>query len=238
MRKRLAGGLAIAVAALCFACAESDPGITTAVKAKLAADDAVKAYRIDVDTKDRVVTLTGAVDNSAARERAVQLARGTDGVNNVIDNLTVSPAATPTTGVDDPLQNKAADAATRAGDATRDAAGRAADATRDAAGRAGDATRDAAARAGDKTDSAQRKAGDTADRVGEAATDAALTSAIKTKLLGDPNVSGLKINVDTNNAVVTLTGTVPSATEKARALELARETRGVKSVKDQLKVSR
>jgi osmotically-inducible protein OsmY len=216
LQRRFTGGLAIVVAALSFACANSDPGVTTAVKAKLAADDTVKAYRIDVDTKDRVVTLTGAVDNSAARERAVQLARATDGVNNVIDNLTVSPAATPTTGVDDPLQNKAGDATARAGDASRDAA----------------------TKADAKTDAAQRKAGETADRVGEAVTDAALTSAVKTKLLGDANVSGLKIDVDTENAVVTLRGTIPSAAEKARALELARETRGVKSVKDQLKVGR
>ncbi len=216
VRNRFVVGLAVALAALSIACAETDPGITTAVKSKLAADDTVKAYRIDVDTKDRVVTLTGSVDTSAARERAVQIARATDGVNNVVDNLTVSPGATPTTGIDDPLQNKAAEKTAEARDASREAA----------------------AKADDKTDAAQRKAGDAADRAGEVMGDAAITTAVKSKFLADPDVSGLKIDVDTENGVVVLRGTVPNATEKARALELARKTTGVKSVKDQLKIGK
>lgn len=216
VRNRFVAGLAVVAALVCGACAQSDPGITTAVKAKLAADDTVKAYRIDVDTKERVVTLTGAVDTTAARERAVQLARTTDGVNNVVDNLTVAPGVTPTTGIDDPIQKKAAEK-------TADAR---------------EAGRDAAAKADDKTDAAQKKAGDAADRTGEVLGDAAITTAVKTKFLADPNVSGLKIDVDTNNGVVTLRGNVPNAAEKRRAMELARETTGVKSVKDELKIAR
>ena len=81
-------------------------------------------------------------------------------------------------------------------------------------------------------DDAQRKAAEAGEVVG----DAAITSAVKTKFLADPNVSGLKIDVDTANGVVTLTGNVPNATEKTRALELARETTGVKSVTDRLKI--
>jgi hyperosmotically inducible protein len=175
------------------------------VKSKLAADDTVKAYKIDVDTTDHVVTLTGTVDSSAVKERAVTIARSTDGVNNVIDNLTVAPGATPTTGIDDPLQDKAADAKDRA---------------------------DA------KADSAQKKAGDAMDRSGEVLTDAAITTAVKSKFLADSDVSGMKIDVDTSNGVVTLSGTVPSAAEKRRAVQIARETDGVKSVKDNLKVGK
>lgn len=201
VRNRFVVGLATALAALSIACAETDPGITTAVKSKLAADDTVKAYKIDVDTKDHVVTLTGTVDNSAAKERAVTLARSTDGVNNVIDNLTVAPGATPTTGIDD----KAAEIKDRAGDTV---------------------------------DSAQKKAGDAADRAGEVLGDAAITTAVKSKFLADTSVSGMKIDVDTTNGVVTLQGTVPSAAEKRRAVELAKETTGVKSVRDQLKVGK
>jgi hyperosmotically inducible periplasmic protein len=190
VRKRLVVGLAAALAALSIACAKTDPGITTAVKTKLAADDTVKAYKIDVDTKDHVVTLTGTVDNSAAKERAVTIARTTDGVNNVIDNLSVAPGATPTTGIDATV------------------------------------------------DSAQKKAGDAVDRAGETITDAAITTAVKSKFLADSNVSGMKIDVDTTNGVVTLNGTVPSASEKRRAVELAKETKGVKSVKDELKIGK
>jgi len=71
------------------ACSQTDPGVTTAVKAKLAADDTVKAYKIDVDTKDGVVTLSGTVDNAEMKSRAVQIAQGVQGVKSVNDNLSV-----------------------------------------------------------------------------------------------------------------------------------------------------
>jgi hyperosmotically inducible protein len=196
---------AVALALTTIACAETDPGITTAVKGKLAADDTVKAYRIDVDTKDHVVTLSGAVDTAAAKARAVELARATDGVQSVVDQLTVTPGATPTTGTDDALQREG---------------------------------REAARDADKKTDEAQRKAGDTADGVGDAAANATLTTKVKTKFLADERVSGLKIDVDSNNGIVTLTGTVATAAEKNAAIALAKETDGVKSVVDRLKVSR
>lgn len=199
----LVGALALAFTTI--ACAETDPGITTAVKGKLAADDTVKAYRIDVDTKDHVVTLSGAVDTAAAKARAVELARATDGVQSVVDQLTVTPGATPTTGTDDELQREGREAA-----------------------------RDADA----KTDEAQRKAGETADDAGNAAANATLTTKVKTKVLADERVSGLKIDVDSNNGIVTLTGTVATAAEKNAAIALAKNTDGVKSVVDRLKVSR
>ena len=205
VRNRLVVGLAAALAALSIACAKTDPGITTAVKTKLAADDTVKAYKIDVDTKDHVVTLTGTVDSSAAKDRAVTLARTTEGVNNVIDNLTVAPGATPTTGIDDTVQSKASEAKDKAGD---------------------------------KIDAAQKKAGDAADRAGEVISDAAITTAVKSKFLADSDVSGLKIDVDTTDGIVTLKGTVATPAEKRRAMEIAKETNGVKSVKDQLKVGK
>src|SRR5688572_17257624 len=93
-----------AVAALAFvtvACSQSDPGITTAVKSKFAADDTVKAYRIDVDTKDRVVTLSGEVDNAAAKARAVELARTVEGVREVVDKTAIVAGVTPPGGIDD-----------------------------------------------------------------------------------------------------------------------------------------
>jgi hyperosmotically inducible protein len=191
MRRMLVGWTAIAIATvLTVGCAQSDPGITTAVKSKMAADDTVKAYRIDVDTKDRVVTLSGAVDTPQARERAMELARTTDGVRDVVDRLTVTPGATPTTGIDDPLQDRAREAADKAKDAMPDLS------------------------------------------------DAGITTKVKSKFLGDTDVPGLKIDVDTKDGVVTLTGTVETAAEKQRAMELAKATDGVKSVVDRIKVAK
>jgi hyperosmotically inducible protein len=163
----------------------------------MAADDTVKAYRIDVDTKDRVVTLSGAVDTPQARERAVEIARGTEGVQDVVDRLTITPGATPTTGVDDPIQREGREAVREGQDKARDA---------------GDAMPDLS--------------------------DAGITTTVKAKLLGDTRVPGMKIDVDTKEGVVTLTGTVSAGTEKERAVELAKATNGVKSVVDRIKVEK
>jgi len=104
MRQLLRTGLFVAIA-MGMACAASDPGITTAVKSKLAAADTVKAYQIDVDTQGGVVTLTGTVPSAAACDRALELARGTDGVTRVEDRLTVNAAGT----VDDRARKQASD---------------------------------------------------------------------------------------------------------------------------------
>jgi osmotically-inducible protein OsmY len=80
---------------------------------------------------------------------------------------------------------------------------------------------------------AAKEAGrDTGDVLG----DAGITSAVKTKMLADTDVSGLKIDVTTKDGVVTLAGNVSTPAEKRRAVQIARETKGVKSVKDQLKI--
>ncbi|HTL46382.1 MAG TPA: BON domain-containing protein [Vicinamibacterales bacterium] len=73
---------------------------TTKVQAKFFADKDVKGHHVNVDTKDGVVTLSGTVDSQAARDRAEQIARNTDGVKDVRDNLavassTVASGATP-----------------------------------------------------------------------------------------------------------------------------------------------
>ncbi len=165
---------ALAVALSTVACGQTDAGITTAVKGKLAADDAVKAYQIDVDTERKVVTLTGTVDTAIAKSRAVEIARDTNGVTSVTDNIVVSATA------------------------------------------------------------------DTAPTMPDAApaalSDPGITATVKTKLLGDPAVGGLRIDVDTRDGVVTLSGQVKTQAERDQALKLARETDGVKTVEDKLTV--
>ena len=92
-RQRIRWVAAVLMTAVCAGCAQSDAGITTAIKADLAADDEVKAYQIDVDTKDKVVTLKGTVDTARAKTRATEIARLQKGVFQVIDNVTVTAAA-------------------------------------------------------------------------------------------------------------------------------------------------
>lgn len=65
---------------------------------------------------------------------------------------------------------------------------------------------------------------------GDAMDDGWITSKVKSKLLADDQVEGMAINVDTKGNVVILTGTAPSAEARARAINLARETKGVRGV--------
>jgi hyperosmotically inducible protein len=166
------------------ACAQSDIGITTSVKTQLATNDVVKARNINVDTRDRVVTLTGNVQSQQEETKALEIARATRGVVDVVDKLSVAPAAepqaAPTTG----------------------------------------------------------RFGETPGAADRPNLDPGLTVEIKTRLLADPTVSGLRINVDTQDRVVTLTGTVSSQTEKERALEIARGVENVVRVEDKLTVGR
>ena len=53
----------------------------------------------------------------------------------------------------------------------------------------------------------------------------------------DDTVQAKDINVDFANGVVTLTGTVRSAAERKRAVDLATETAGVTSVTDRLRMA-
>jgi hyperosmotically inducible periplasmic protein len=191
-------------AALTVACGQTDAGITTAVKSKLAADSTVKAYEINVDTRNHVVTLSGEVQSSAAKDQALRLARETDGVRDVVDRLQVGEtAATSGVGIDYDKPNLNTDV-------------------------------DDKAKA--KGKEAGHKAAEAADKAGGVVTDAALTSAVKAKFLADSKVSGMKIDVDTNNGVVTLTGNVASKAEEEQAVKLASGTEGVRHVVNKLHV--
>ena len=67
----------------------TDGSLTAKIKAKMALDDSVKALDIDVDTSGTTVTLNGVVESEAQRQRAVQLARETVGVTQVVDRLRI-----------------------------------------------------------------------------------------------------------------------------------------------------
>lgn len=67
-----------------------DDGVVTAkVKAKLIEDPVTKAHQINVETFKGTVQLSGFVETDQARNRALQLARDTDGVKTVKDALQV-----------------------------------------------------------------------------------------------------------------------------------------------------
>ena len=67
----------------------NEGALTAKIKSKMALDDQVRARSIDVTTSGQVVTLSGTVGSDAERNRAVQLARETAGVTQVVDRLTL-----------------------------------------------------------------------------------------------------------------------------------------------------
>ena len=73
----------------------NDGGLTAKIKAKMALDDVVKALDFDVDTSGTVVTVSGRVRTDAERQRALRLARETDGVTKVVDRMQVQRAGSP-----------------------------------------------------------------------------------------------------------------------------------------------
>lgn len=69
--------------------AMTDGWITAKVKAKFADETVLNGSDINVDTTDHVVTLRGTVLSGAAKARAEVIARGTEGVARVVNQLVV-----------------------------------------------------------------------------------------------------------------------------------------------------
>ena len=106
----------------------TDAWITTKVKAQFIGVDALKDSNINVDTADHVVTLKGTVMTEAGRAKAMEIARGTEGVTKVVDTLRI--------GKSDSTMDKAADK-------TKSAANTAADKTKEGVSKTGEVITDA-----------------------------------------------------------------------------------------------
>lgn len=71
-------------------------------------------------------------------------------------------------------------------------------------------------------------------RVADAVSDATITAEVKSALAADPELSALRIDVDTRNGVVTLRGPAPDEKSRGRATQLAASPKGVMRVDNQL----
>jgi osmotically-inducible protein OsmY len=91
-------------------------------------------------------------------------------------------------------------------------------------------------RAAEQAGKAAQKTGEAVTQVEGAIASGTLTAKIKSKMALDDAVKARTINVDTVGSVVTLTGVVETADERARAMRLAEETDGVTRVVDKLEV--
>lgn len=97
-----------------------------------------------------------------------------------------------------------------------------------------------AQRAGDRTEQTARSAADETKSMGAAGVqkvdDATITSKVNAALAADKDLSAVKIDVDTKDGVVTLSGPAPSPEAASKATKLAKDVKGVTSVNNKLTV--
>lgn len=73
-------------------------------------------------------------------------------------------------------------------------------------------------------------------RVGDKISDAAITTKVKSAIIGEPGLKAMQIDVDTVDGVVTLSGTVNAPQNADQAVRVAQTVDGVKSVNNKLSV--
>lgn len=73
-------------------------------------------------------------------------------------------------------------------------------------------------------------AGETMEKAEDAVSDTWITSKVKSTFLADSDLDGMDIKVETNQGVVSLSGTVGSKAEKELAIQKAMTIKGVKDV--------
>jgi len=87
-----------------------------------------------------------------------------------------------------------------------------------------------------KLDQASDAAGRKLAEAGKTMDDAALTAKVKSALIAEPGLKALAIDVDTSGGVITLNGTANSTESRDKAVQVAQNVQGVKSVRNNLVV--
>lgn len=245
---------------------EAPPGSELWAEARLittySLNEHLNPFDIDVDVEGNTVILSGVLDNPAERELAIRLARDLSGIDNVDDRLQVVPPgeAAPSTNpiyrmVDEanttarvklqllwrePVDGLLVDVTTSGGhliltgtvpsEETKQLAEQIARRTTGVARVENQLTVDADAGIGDE-------AGFAAPSAATAVSDAWLTARVAASLRFDRAVDAERIEISTQESVVTLSGQVPTAADKGEAAEVAAAIDGVNRVRDRLRAS-
>lgn len=192
-----------------------DSTLKSRIAANLKKNATMAARDIDVDVHEGIVTLKGTVRTAGEKARAARLAT-IKGVTAVHNEIVVDAAAAKSRA------DRAVDAAAHAGE-------KGVEATKGAVQTTGEKTKEIAGATAKKTK-------EVASATGEAITDGWITTKVKTKFFDETLLKDSDINVETNDHVVTLKGTVMSSAAKARAEAIAGGTEGVTRVVNQLVV--
>ena len=238
-----------------------DASIETSVVGRLYADRSIRGEDIDVSADDGVVTLRGAVGTDAAKQQAVAIARGVEGVTRVDDQLTLESQTPGTRAESTPYRsaeaNNAAWITTKIQaqyfvnpdikpwniDVTTSSAGVVElRGDVDSAQAKSEAVRIARATEGVmrvedhlRVRSDTSNAGDVEAAV-EDLSDTWLTAKVQAKYFLDDDIKALDIDVATQDRVVTLSGTIDSELARRQAVAIAQNTDGVRSVRDELRL--
>jgi osmotically-inducible protein OsmY len=214
----------------------------------------LRAHDLKVNVHNGKAVLTGTVDEDVNKELAKEIALGVDGVKDVDNQIVVKSDYVPKTrerGYGEKIDDITIVAAvksrfvwskysfmsakvdSKAGRVTLTGNVESAEA-KAAATRLAQNTRGVVAVSNqlvvDGKPGAAEKAKSAANDAGKVIEDAWITTKVKSNYLYSSNVSGTDIDVTTNAGIVTLKGKVSSGAERALAVELAENTRGVKSV--------
>jgi len=186
-----------------------DATITVAVKSKLLWSKYTDGLNTTVDTKSGRVTLTGTAESQAARDLAGQLASNTRGVVSVRNMLTIAPVSRATDSTKSSMSGTPAGTQTSTSPSTQ------------ASPSVGASTNMTAGNAMPTMSAAKAE---------QSVGDMWITTKVKSTLLYSSNVAGTDVTVTTVAGVVTLKGKLDSGAERALAIELAQNVKGVKSV--------
>jgi hyperosmotically inducible protein len=248
---------ALAIGSPVLAEQPEDAWLTTKAKTELLTDDFVDGIGIHVDTFDAHVTLYGQVHTAAERAQAERRVRAIEGVADVRNLLVVVPkGAEKATEIADATIESAIRASLKGDAGLAGSDIRVKSVTKGVVVLSGDAKtltahRRAIARArrvegvrrvaseiqspNELADSEIWHEGKSKDSESEFS-DAWITTKAKLSLMADPGISPMAVNVDTEDGVVTMFGTVPTEADKTRAAHEVSKLDGVKHVANDLQV--
>jgi osmotically-inducible protein OsmY len=216
---------------------DTDGKVEDRVEARINHDVRLKDHSsIRVDVSDGVATLKGKVANEADKLRAARLAR-VAGVKRVDNQLEIDA---------DKAKDRIEESADKAKDRIDDQAKAAKHRVDERAERAKDRIEDGkpvpAPAPGARVvpdhngNGVDDRVENRVDDNGNPITDSWITTKVKAQYVGVDAMKGSDVTVTTtNDGVVTLTGTVPNELARARAVEIARTTKGVRRVVDSMK---
>jgi osmotically-inducible protein OsmY len=213
---------AVPAAPEAVAATADDSTLESQIQAAFKKNSTLAPRHIDVNVDHGVAKLTGKVRTVDEKTRAGELAKVT-GIARVDNQIEIDPK----------IDESKIDAAAQK---TKEGTAKATDATANATKKAGNSVEKGVGKAEQGVGKAAEKTAEAFGKTGDKVTDTSITTRVKADFSNEQQLKGSAIDVDTNNHVVTLKGTVDSSVAKTRAETIARGVQGVTRVVNELVV--